>query len=65
MGQRVDRGRWVYDQKEPDLIDAHLPRPGYGDETWARIRRLIEDYCPKILAWADDYRLRYLHVFDK
>lgn len=65
MGQRVDRGRWIYEQREVDLIDAHLPRPGYGDETYARIRRLIADYCPQILAWADDYRLRYLAVFDK
>lgn len=65
MGQRVDRGRWVYDGKEADLIDAHLPRPGYGVETWARVRRLIEDYCPQAVDWADDWRQRYLAVFDK
>lgn len=65
MGGRVDRGRWVYNGKEEGLIDAHLPRPGYGDETWARVRRLIEDYLPDHVAWADDYLLRYLEVFDK
>lgn len=65
MGQRIDRARWIYDGPEPDLVDAHLPRPGYGSETWGRIRRLIEDYCPSILSWADDYRLRYLSVFEK
>ena len=66
MGNRVDRGRWIYDGPEqPALIDAHLPRPGFPDETWPRVRRLIEDYCPQIVSWADDYRMRYLAAFDK
>lgn len=66
MGNRVDRGRWIYDGPEqPALIDAHLPRPGFGEETWPRVRRLIEDYCPQIVEWADDYRMRYLAAFDK
>jgi len=65
MGGRVDRGRWIYEGREAGLIDAHLPRPGYGTETWARVRRLIEDYLPDAVAWADDYRDRYLAVFDQ
>lgn len=59
---RVDRGRWVYNGIESGLVDAHLPRPGYIEENWARVRPLIADYLPQSLSWADDYHRAYMRL---
>ena len=64
---RIDRAAWPENVRlhingaRNMFIDAHLPRPGYADENWSRIRPLLELYLsPKWLRWCDDYRAEYL-----
>lgn len=63
---RIDRAAWpdnvrayVNGHSDP-LIDAHLPRPGWTDETWPKIRPLLE-LCLTVaqLKWCDDYRAEW------
>lgn len=65
MSGRVDRGNWVYETKdEPGLLDAHLLRPGYTDDNWPRLMRLIEDFLPGWAKKFDAYRNRYVRAMD-
>jgi len=45
----------------PDLIDAHLWRPGFTDENFANILELLQTQCPEDnFQWLIDYRTAYL-----
>lgn len=56
---RIDRIRWP---RYPDVsgkLDAHLPRPGFGDG-WPLVRPILEQLCSaENLAWADAYERTY------
>lgn len=56
--RRADRDGW---QVTPDIIDAHLPRPGHTDENFAKIFHLFETMYPvEDYAWMERYREEYL-----
>lgn len=58
---RLDRAAWHENWRLADLADAHLPRPGYSDENWPRVRRLLARLVPDLyLRWADSYRKGWL-----
>lgn len=58
--RRADRDGWP-DAPPPDIIDAHLPRPGYTDENFAKIIKLFQDIYPnEDFAWMIQYRNEYL-----
>jgi hypothetical protein len=62
--RRADRDGWP-EEMPPDLIDAHLPRPGYTDENFTRIMNLFKTYYPnEDLQWMYDYRAKYLKIIN-
>jgi hypothetical protein len=62
--RRADRDGWP-DQIPPDIIDAHLPRPGYTDENFARIMNLFKSMYPnEDLQWMVDYRDKYVSIIN-
>ncbi len=62
--RRADRDGWP-DQIPPDIIDAHLPRPGYTDENFARIMNLFKSMYPnEDLQWMQDYRDKYISIIN-
>lgn len=47
----------------PDLIDAHLWRPGYTDENFANILELLQtQYTEDNFQWMIDYRNKYIKL---
>lgn len=60
--RRADRDGWP-DPLPLDIIDAHLPRPGYLPENFAKIRKLFQTMYPADdLTWMDDYRNAYTNL---
>src|ERR1044072_2344548 len=60
--RRADRDGWPA-ETPPGLIDAHLPRPGYTDENFAKIMNLFRSYYPnEDLQWMVDYRNKYINL---
>lgn len=58
--RRADRDGW---QVTPDIIDAHLPRPGHTDENFVKIFQLFEEMYPvEDYAWMERYREEYLEL---
>ncbi|KKN46758.1 hypothetical protein LCGC14_0669820 [marine sediment metagenome] len=59
---RIDRCAWPKKVSVKGKVDAHLVRPGYADH-WAKIRPiLVQLLDPKWVAWADNYRNKYLEL---
>jgi hypothetical protein len=60
--RRADRDGWP--QTIPaDIIDSHLPRPGYTDENWKKIFTLFSTMYPnEDLQWMEDYRNQYIKL---
>lgn len=62
--RRADRDGWP-GHIPNGLIDAHLPRPGYTDENFAKIMNLFKTYYPnEDLQWMYDYRAKYLKIIN-
>jgi hypothetical protein len=62
-GSRVDRAAWRSVAGVEGLVDAHLPRPGFVEPHWSRLRALLRLLLTdEQLAWADDYHRRYVEV---
>lgn len=60
--RRADRDGWVV---TPDIIDAHLPRPGYIDENFAKIVDLFATMYPDDSThWMYRYRDQYLKLME-
>lgn len=60
--RRADRDGWP-NTISPDLIDAHLPRPGHTDENWGKIFNLFRTMYPnEDLRWMEDYRNQYIKL---
>lgn len=60
--RRADRDGWP-DSPPPDIIDAHLPRPGYTDENFAKILKLFQDIYPEEnFDWMVEYRNEYIKL---
>lgn len=62
---RIDRGAWELTLQQPLRIDAHLLRPGYSDENWPRIMKLIQEcFDPTAIEieWMENYRQKYISL---
>lgn len=60
--RRADRDGWP-NTPDSDIIDAHLCRPGYTDENWAKIFNLFRTMYPnEDLQWMEDYRNQYIKL---
>lgn len=58
--RRADRDGWIVTK---DIIDAHLPRPGYLDHHFTNIYNLFETMYPKgNHHWMEDYWKEYLKL---
>lgn len=58
--RRADRDGWP-DVIPPDIVDAHLPRPGYTPENFAKILSLFQTMYPEDdFQWMIDYRNEYV-----
>lgn len=58
--RRADRDGWP-DAPPLDIIDAHLPRPGYLDENFKRILELFQDVYPdEDFTWMVEYKNEYV-----
>jgi hypothetical protein len=56
--RRADRDGWAV---TPNIIDAHLPRPGYTPENFEKIYQLFETMYPTDdHAWMREYREEYI-----
>lgn len=58
--RRLDRSGWREVDSLEGYADVHLPRPGYIDANWPSVRRVFGLVLPDKLAWADDYRARFI-----
>lgn len=62
--RRADRDGWP-EVIPPDIIDAHLPRPGYTPENFARILNLFQAMYPnEDFTWMIDYRNEYVKLIN-
>lgn len=65
---RVDRSAWERSLEQSERIDAHLPRAGYTDENFAKVKALIKE-CFLVeeneICWMDEYRKKYISLMDK
>jgi hypothetical protein len=62
--RRADRDGWP-NQISPDIIDAHLPRPGYTEENFAKILNLFQTvYRSEDFQWIIDYRNEYIKLIE-
>lgn len=65
---RVDRSAWERSLEQSERIDAHLPRSGYTDENFAKVKALIKE-CFLVeeneICWMDEYRKKYISLMDK
>lgn len=62
--RRADRDGWP-EEIQPDLIDAHLPRPGYTPENFAKILNLFQTMYPEDdFQWMIDYRNEYVKLIE-
>lgn len=63
--RRADRDGWP-EVIPPDIIDAHLPRPGYTPENFAKILNLFQTMYPNDnFQWMIDYRNAYVKHLNK
>lgn len=63
--RRADRDGWP-EVIPPDIIDAHLPRPGYTPENFAKILNLFQAMYPNDdFTWMIDYRNEYVKYLNK
>jgi len=62
--KRIDRDDFFWeDRLSPDIIDAHLWRPGYTEENFAKILKLISYFYPnEDLSWMVQYRNEYVKL---
>lgn len=62
---RVDRSCWpeALDAAIAKGYDAHLPRPAYTDQNWAKLRPIINAKASAaMLEWSDAYRADFLAI---
>jgi len=60
--RRADRDGWP-EVIPPDIIDAHLPRPGYTEENFAKILNLFQAMYPlDNFDWMIEYRNQYVEL---
>lgn len=60
--RRADRDGWPQ-VPAPDIIDAHLPRPGFTDENFQKILTLFQTLYPNDdFQWMIDYRNEYIKL---
>lgn len=60
--RRADRDGWP-EVIPPDINDAHLPRPGYQEENFAKILNLFQTMYPKDdFTWMAEYRNEYIKL---
>lgn len=63
--RRADRDGWP-EVIPPDIIDAHLPRPGYTPENFAKILNLFQAMYPnENFDWMVDYRNEYIKLINQ
>jgi hypothetical protein len=63
--RRADRDGWP-GVIPPDIIDAHLPRPGYTEENFAKIMKLFTTIYPNDdLKWMVDYKNKYIQLIQR
>lgn len=63
--RRADRDGWP-EEIPTGLIDAHLPRPGYTDENFAKIMSLITAYYPNDdIQWMYEYHKKYNQLLNE
>lgn len=63
--RRADRDGWP-EVIPPDIIDAHLPRPGYTEENFAKILNLFQTMYPQDdFQWMLEYRNEYVKLINK
>ncbi len=61
---RADRDGWPQ-TISPDIIDAHLPRPGYTAENFAKILNLFQTMYPSDdFEWMIEYRNEYVKLIN-
>lgn len=59
--QRADRDGWNYNSK--DILDAHWPRPGYGQDNFNKILKLLKDVYPQDnFDWLIEYRNKFVEL---
>lgn len=59
---RADRDGWP-ETTPPYIVDAHLPRPGYTEENFAKILKLFQDVYPdEDFNWMIEYRNEYVKL---
>jgi hypothetical protein len=62
--RRADRDGWPQ-VIPPDIIDAHLPRPGYTEENFAKILNLFQTMYPnEDFDWMVEYRNEYVKLIN-
>jgi len=62
--RRADRDGWP-NEIPTDIIDAHLPRPGYTEENFAKILNLFQTMYPEDdFQWMLDYRNEYVKLIN-
>lgn len=62
--RRADRDGWPT-VIPPDIIDAHLPRPGYTEENFAKIMNLFQSMYPlEDFTWMHEYRDEYVKLLN-
>lgn len=63
--KRADRDGWP-EVIPPDIIDAHLPRPGYTEENFKKIMNLfVTMYPTEDFTWMQDYRDKYVQFINQ
>jgi hypothetical protein len=62
-GTRLDRAAWHRTESLDGLVDAHLPRPGFVELHWSRLRALLQLLLTgDEFARAVDYHRRYVET---
>lgn len=61
---RLDRDdAYLLDRLSPDIIDYHMPRPGYENAAFEQILTVLKYFYPNDnFQWLIDYRLTYLNL---
>jgi len=62
--KRYDRDdAYLLDRLNPDTIDYHLPRPGYEENNFRQIMRVLKYHYPNDdFGWLENYREQYLKL---
>lgn len=61
---RLDRDdAYLLDRLNPDIIDYHLPRPGYEENNFKQIMTVLKYFYPNDdLTWIENYREEYIKL---